>query len=78
MFSSKNRVKFSKIQILQKTFSFFWGGGEGADTTMSLNFCENNIGFYTGSLKICKNTLRMGHRTDLMQLTHYYYVIMTS
>ena len=22
---------------------------------MSLNFCQNNIGFYTGTLKICKN-----------------------
>ena len=26
MFSSKNRVKFSKIQIFQKTFSLFQGG----------------------------------------------------
>ena len=24
---------------------------------MSLNFCENNIGFYTGALKICKKNV---------------------
>ena len=37
---------------------------------MSLNFSENNIGFYTGTLKICKKTLQKGHCTNLMQLTH--------
>ena len=27
---------------------------------MSLNFCENNIGFYTGTLKICKKNIAEG------------------
>ena len=39
---------------------------------MSLNFCENNIGLYMGTVKICKKTLRKGHRTDLMQLTQVF------
>ena len=27
---------------------------------MSLNFCKNNIGFYTGTLKICKKNVAEG------------------
>ena len=39
------------------------GGGGGADT-MSLNFCENNIAFYTGTLKICKKRCGTSYRFD--------------
>ena len=38
MFSSKNRVKFSKYRHFKRHFHYF----RGVDT-MSLNFCEKNI-----------------------------------
>ena len=52
VFKQKQGEIFKNTDI-SKTFSlfFFWGGGEGG---ADLNFCENNIGFYTGTLKICK------------------------
>ena len=64
MFSSKNRVKFSKIQIFQKTFSLFQG-----DRHYIFKFLRKQYWFLHRYSQNLQKTLRKGHRTDLMQLT---------